>query len=115
MQTTEWEFHKLFDGISDDKIEAMTLQEFERHQDERMKLNAYMVRDEVVKRIDGAPCLKEQIVAYPSPDDSFFFNKAEIYKHHTALKSVQSALSDLLTTFATHGTFSAQVRSVDSF
>ena len=83
-QTIEWEFHKLFDGISDDKIEAMTLQKFERHQDERMKLNAYMVRDEVVKRIDGAPCLKEEIVAYPSPDDPFIFNKAEIYKHHTA-------------------------------
>ena len=62
----------------------MTLQEFERHQDERMKLNAYMVRDEFVKRIDGASCLKEEIVAYPSPDDPFFFNKAEIYKHHTA-------------------------------
>ena len=83
-QTIEWEFHKLFDGISADKIEAMTLQEFERHQDERMKLNAYMVRDEVVKRLDGASCLKEEIVAYPSPDDPFFFNKAEIYKHHTA-------------------------------
>ena len=27
-QTVEWEFQKLFDGISDDKIEAMTLQEF---------------------------------------------------------------------------------------
>ena len=49
-----------------------------------MKLNVYMVRDEVVKRIDDAPCLKEEIVPYPSPDDPFFFNKAEIYKHHTA-------------------------------
>ena len=50
-----------------------------------MKLNVYMVlRDEVVKRIDGAPCLKEEIVPYPSLDDRFFFNKAEIYKHHTA-------------------------------
>ena len=49
-----------------------------------MKLNAYMVRDQVVKRIDGAPCLKEEIVAYPSPDDPFFSNKVEIYKHHTA-------------------------------
>ena len=49
-----------------------------------MKLNVYMVRDEVVKRIDGAPCLKEEIFPYPSPDDPFFFNKAEIYKHYTA-------------------------------
>ena len=48
-----------------------------------MQLNVCMVRDEVVKRIDGAPCLKEEIVPYPSPDDRFFFNKAEIYKHHT--------------------------------
>ena len=48
-QTIEWEFQKLFDGINDGKIEAMILQEFERHQDKRMKLNEYMVRDEVVK------------------------------------------------------------------
>ena len=41
----------------------MTLQEFERHKDERIHLNACMVRDEVVKRIDGASCLKEEIVA----------------------------------------------------
>ena len=86
-QTIEWKSHKLFDGISDDKIEAMTFQEFERHKDERMKLNAYMVRDEVVKQIDGVPCLKEEIAAYPSPDDPFFFNKAEIYKHRTVLNS----------------------------
>ena len=83
-QTIEWEFQKLFDGISDDKMEGTTLQEFERHQDEQMKLNAYTVRDEVAKRIDDAPCLKEEIVAYPFPDDPFFFNKAEVYKHHTA-------------------------------
>ena len=43
-----------------------------------------MVRDEVVKRIDGVPYLKEEIIAYPSPDDPFFFNKAEIYKQNTA-------------------------------
>ena len=30
------------------------------------------------------PCLKEEIVAYPFPDDPFFFSKAEVYKHHTA-------------------------------
>ena len=48
-----------------------------------MKLNAYMVRDEVVKRIDGAPCLKEEIVTYP-PGHQSFFNKADICKHHTA-------------------------------
>ena len=40
-----------------------------------MMLNVYMVRDEVVKRIDGAPCLKEEILPYPSPDDPFFFTK----------------------------------------
>ena len=37
-----------------------------------------------MKLLDGAPCLKKEIVAYPSPDDPFFFNKAEIYKHRTA-------------------------------
>ena len=52
-----------------------------------------MVRDEVVKRVDGAPCLKEEIVAYPSPDDPFFFDKAELYKHHTCFKSKRGSKS----------------------
>ena len=86
-QTIEWEFQKLFDGISDDKIEAMTLQEFERHQDERMKLNAYMVRDEVVR---WCPMFAKEIVAYPSPDDPFFSTKLKIT--NTILLQIQMGI-----------------------
>ena len=34
-----------------------------------------MVRDEVVKQIDGSPCWKEEIVAYPSPETHSFSTK----------------------------------------
>ena len=72
----------------------MTLQEFEKHQDERMKLNAYMVRDEVVKRMDRATCLKEEIVAYPSPDDPSFSTKLKftntiLLKIHMGIQTFQ--------------------------
>ena len=56
-----------------------------------MKLNAYMVRDEVVKRIDGVPCLKEEIVAYPSPDDPFFSTKMKFTS--TILLQIQMGLN----------------------
>ena len=82
-ETIEWEHVKLFDGISDEEISKMTLSEFDKHQEIRMKKNAYLVRDEVVHRIDGAPCLKEEIKAFPSPDHTFFFDKKQIAKHHS--------------------------------
>ena len=62
----------------------MTVQEFDKHQEDRMKKNAYMVRDEVVRRTDGTPCLKEEIKAFASPDSTFFFDKNQIAKHHSA-------------------------------
>ena len=61
----------------------MTVQEFDKHQENRMRKNAYLVRDEVVRRIDRAPCLKEEIKAFASPDSTFFLDKNQIDKHHS--------------------------------
>ena len=49
-----------------------------------MKKNAYLVRDEVGRRIDGPPCfLEEEIKAFVSPDSTFFFDKNQIAKRHS--------------------------------
>ena len=55
----------------------------------------------------------------PSPNEKIpgrkpGFMRGIWYMHQTGVKSVQSTLSDLLTTSAMHA-FPAQVRSVDSF
>ena len=79
--TIEWERHRLFDGLTDDQISQLTLNEFEEHQRQIIRKNALEVTDDVVNRLDGAPALGEFISAYRTPIDEneqFFFNKNSI-------------------------------------
>ena len=39
-ETLQWEYHKRFEGMSRDEIEALSLQEYEQLEEERMKKNA---------------------------------------------------------------------------
>jgi hypothetical protein len=59
--TIEWERQKLFEGLTDEQISNLTLNEFEEHQKQIMRKNALDVTDEVVQRLDGAPALGEFI------------------------------------------------------
>ena len=46
--------------------------------------------------------------SFPDSDNFDYLSRKACTKGHQKIKSVQSALSDLLTTSATHGTFSRQ-------
>ena len=72
--TIEWERHKLFDGLSDQQISLLTVNEFEEHQMHVIRKNALEVTEDVVNRLDGAPALWEFISAYRTPleDEQFF-------------------------------------------
>ena len=85
--TIDWEKVKLFDNLSDAEISAMSINDFDAHQRQRMHVNACSVQKEIVKRIDGAPCLNEYIKAFETPDPPFFFNKKLLYKHHNSSES----------------------------
>jgi len=53
--TIDWEYHKRFDGLSEDEKSPSSLQEYEEMEEEQMRKNAWKVANEVAARIpDGA-------------------------------------------------------------
>ena len=64
--TIEWEVEKRFEGMIPEEIDGMSLNEYEVYEEGRMERNAWMVAQEVQKRVDDAPVLSEYITAYQS-------------------------------------------------
>ena len=52
-ETLQWEYHKRFEGMSRDEIEALSLQEYEQLEEERMKKNAWRAAVDLAERVDG--------------------------------------------------------------
>lgn len=75
--TIDWEYYKRFDGLSEDEISSLSLQEYEEMEEERMRKNAWRVAIEVATRVDDAPVHSEYIKCFVSekPDDGLFFNQ----------------------------------------
>ena len=59
--TIKWETHKQFEGLTDDEISALSLQDYEQLEAERMQKNAWRVTDQLVMRLDDAPVHSEFI------------------------------------------------------
>ena len=73
--------HKIFDGLTEEELTSLTLNQFEEHQKEIMRRKALDVTVEgVVHRLDRAPALGEfkdtckSLLVY----EEFFFNKEQI-------------------------------------
>ena len=92
--TIEWEHYERFDGLQDNEIAAMSLQDYEIHEAQRMEKNAWRVANQLAERIDGAPVLSEFIHGCVSEktEDSFFFNEDYLSKYMSATKNVRSHL-----------------------
>ena len=84
--TINWERHKQFEEMTEDKIKSLGVKEFEELEKERMEKNAWFVAGLLVERIDGAPVLSERIKAYLSEkkEDHFFFNRKYLLQFHSA-------------------------------
>ncbi len=92
--TIEWEHYKRFDNLQDHEIAAMSHQDYENHETQRMEKNAWRVASQLAERIDGAPVLSEFIHSCVSekPEDSFFFNEDYLSKYISATKNIRSHL-----------------------
>lgn len=84
--TIEWEHLKRFEGLEEDEVKAMTLQDYETYEQQRMESNAWLVAKEITRRIDDAPVLGSYITAILSkkPDDLFYFNDDELQQYQNA-------------------------------
>ena len=78
ISTTHFKFNlKQYEGMTEEEIKEMSLKDFEAHENDRMTKNAWVVAEELVKRIDGAPGLGEYIHCQLSeePSKMSFFNR----------------------------------------
>ena len=84
--TIEWKTLKQYEGVTEEEITEMSLKDFEAHENERMTKNAWMVAEELVKRIDGAYVLGEYIHCQLSeePSKMFFFNRDSLQAYQNA-------------------------------
>ncbi len=84
--TINWEYIKRFEDLTEDQADNMTIKEYEQYEKDRMEKNAWLVTEEVTKRIDEAPVLSTFIKAYKSEkvENHFFFNTENVKKYHSA-------------------------------
>ena len=57
--TLDWEHYKRFQDISEDSIANLTLQDYEKYEEQRMEKNAGRVARQLAECIDGAPVLSD--------------------------------------------------------
>lgn len=71
-----WEYKECYDGLSDEQLDQMTLEELEESEHQRMEYNAFKVCDEITLRTDGAPAPGGYMKAFTSEhlNDMFFGN-----------------------------------------
>ena len=75
--TINWEHHKRFEGLSEDEIASLSLEEYEKAGEERIERNACKVANEIAARIDDAPVHSEYIKCFVAHkgEDGLFFNQ----------------------------------------
>ena len=80
-ETLDWEYHKRFEGMDQEEIEALSLQEYEQLEEGRMKKNAWRAATELAERIDGepAPCGFLTCNVTPNESEQFLWNKNSLY------------------------------------
>ncbi len=71
-----WEYKKCYDGLSDEQLDQMTLEQLEESAHQVMEHNVFKVCDEITLRTDGAPAPGGYMKAFTSEhlDDMFFCN-----------------------------------------
>ena len=84
--TIHWEKHKRFADMTEVEIETMSLEDYENHEKNRMKKNAWEITRELTRRIDGAPVLSSYIKAYESQpkEELFFFNGDNLKEYQSS-------------------------------
>ena len=71
----DWEYKEQYEGLCEDQLNEMSIEDLEKSELDRMKYNAYKVCEELTVRIDGAPGPGGYMKAYTSEkNENLFFN-----------------------------------------
>ena len=92
--TIQWETIKRYEGMTAAQVSEMSVKDFEEYEKDRMTKNAWIVAEELVTRIDGAPVLGDYIDCRLSDkaENMFFFNKEYLteFQHATTQEKINS-------------------------
>ena len=94
-ETLNWEYHTQFENMSKEEIEALTLQDYERLEKERMEKNAWRVASELAERVDGEPAPHGFISCQVTPKDYEQFYSDQEYMSAYISASSESAKKKL--------------------
>ena len=75
--TLDWEHYERFQDMSEDSIANLTLQDYEKYEEQRMEKNAWRFASQLAQRIDGAPVLSDYRTftqAFQNVQKTLFFN-----------------------------------------
>ena len=70
------------EGMSEEEVEALTIQSYNQYEKNRMTTNACKVMGDVANRLHGAPVLSEHLYGLESTmvEEHFFFNREWLRK-----------------------------------
>lgn len=93
-ETLQWEYHKRFEGMSREEINALSLHEYEVLEEQRMKKNAWRAAADLAEQVDGEPAPNGFISCRVTPNESeqFLWDRDHLEKYISA-KSETSKLT----------------------
>ena len=96
----KWEHKKLLDGLSEDDLEKINHQDFDKTEYDRMEHNAYKVSEEIALRIDCSQAPGCYIKGHPSekPQEFFFSDHKYLLKYVDTVGSKKSLFLGVIIT-----------------
>ena len=93
-ETLQLEYHKRFEGMSKQEINALSLEEYEVLEEQRMKKNAWRAPADRAGQVDGEPAPNGFISCHVTPNESeqFLWDRDHFEKYISA-KSETSKLT----------------------
>ena len=91
----KWDHHSPFEGLSEEEIQQLSLDEYSTRMENAMESNAFRVATDLACRVDDAPgpggdFMKAHVT--PKQDRQFFFDKAYLDRFVAASKSQKTAV-----------------------
>lgn len=78
--TIKWQYHKALEGLTEDEVEKICLEEIKGMEAECMEKNAWQVCHDVASRIDGEPAPCGDMIAYVTQRTGIYASKTSHFK-----------------------------------
>lgn len=95
--TMRWQYYKAFDGLTEEEIQALLLDDVEHREQLAMEQNAWRVAKDVAERINDEPGPAGDFIQShlsPPKDEQFFFNTEHLRQFVSSAESKQKNIPE---------------------